>query len=87
MIHGPTCNGAKHTRIEGIDPTTGKHVALFNPRRNFWDDHFKWSVNGLRIVGKTPIGRATIRTLRINRRGVSVIRSMLIELGLHFAPF
>ena len=80
----PTCNGAKRLRrIDAADPTTGLRVPLFNPRIDVWDEHFRWSANGLKILGKTPIGRATVRTLRFNRRGVSVLRSMLLELGLH----
>lgn len=42
-----------------------------------------WSRNGLKLLAKTPTGRVTIRALRMNRRGVTVLRSMLIELGLH----
>jgi hypothetical protein len=82
----PNCNGAKHAKIDAADPTTGLRVPLFNPRVDVWEEHFRWSANGLKILGKTPIGRATVRTLRFNRRGVAVLRSMLMELGLHPEP-
>jgi DNA-directed RNA polymerase subunit RPC12/RpoP len=37
----PHCNGKKLTKIRGIDPLTGRHVALFNPRRQHWNRHSK----------------------------------------------
>jgi len=79
----PTCNASKHARIEALDRTTGRIVPLYNPRTDSWHDHFRWSANGLTLLAKTSCGRVTIRLLRMNRRGVAVLRSMLIELGLH----
>ena len=79
----PTCNGSKHARLHAYDRVTARSVPLFNPRQDSWRDHFAWSRNGLKLHAKTPTGRATIRALRMNRRGVTVLRSMLIELGLH----
>jgi len=38
-----TCNGHKASRITAVDPTSGETVRLFNPRRQHWDDHFKWN--------------------------------------------
>ncbi|MEX0611892.1 MAG: HNH endonuclease [Pirellulales bacterium] len=58
------CNLCKGSNIAGIDPTTGATTKLFHPRRHKWDAHFKWL--GIYIVGKTPIGRATIEALRMN---------------------
>ena len=34
------CNALTSERIEGIDPTTGTLVPLFNPRRQAWAEHF-----------------------------------------------
>jgi|SRR6185312_3407274 len=79
----PTCNASKHAKVRAYDRIMGQTVPLFNPRTDVWHDHFAWSSNGLKLLAKTPTGRATIRTLRMNRRGVTVLRSMLIELGLH----
>src|SRR5262249_38245662 len=59
------CNAAKGPNAAGYDPTTDQLVALFNPRRDFWSDHFEW--DGPVLIGKTPIGRATIDVLGINR--------------------
>jgi len=56
---------------------------LFNPRIDRWDDHFSWSGDALRIRGKTAKGRATVRLLKMNRRGVTIIRMLLLQAGLH----
>jgi hypothetical protein len=79
----PACNASKQARQFVSDPRTGIRAPLFNPRRERWTEHFRWSADMLRIVGLTPTGRATIRALRMNRRGVTVIRAMLLELDLH----
>jgi HNH endonuclease len=59
----PICNRHKSDKISGVDPETGETLALFNPRTQVWTEHFQWSADGLRIVGKTPIGRATVAAL------------------------
>jgi len=74
----PTCNSSKHSKMNVYDRVTRRTVPLFNPRTASWNDHFRWSRNGLKLLAKTPTGRATIRALRMNRRGVTVLRSMLI---------
>ena len=55
----PLCNNYKGDRTRAIDPETKERVALFNPRTQNWGEHFRWSEDGLRIIGLTPIGRAT----------------------------
>jgi hypothetical protein len=60
------CNAAKHDTIRAYDPQTGQSVPLFNPRTQRWDDHFKWSKSFLYVRGRTPIGRATVRGLKMN---------------------
>src|SRR4051812_13318993 len=52
----PWCNTSKGDAIAGYDRTTDRVVPLFNPRSDVWADHFRWSDNGLRIIGKTPTG-------------------------------
>jgi hypothetical protein len=39
---------------------------LFNPRTQRWPEHFAWSTDGLRVVGLTPTGRATVAALRLD---------------------
>ena len=58
------CNAFKGPNLSSIDPETGDKVDLFNPRTEAWPDHF--AVSGGRIVGLTPIGRATARLLNMN---------------------
>src|SRR5574341_962171 len=52
----PLCNGHKGTRTDGVDPETDARVPLFNPRKQAWREHFRWSEDGTLIIGLTPIG-------------------------------
>ena len=58
------CNRQKGTDISAIDPTSGKFVALYNPRKFLWRDHFQ--LVGVRIAWRTGIGAATVRLLKLN---------------------
>jgi hypothetical protein len=58
------CNAAKGPNIAGYDPQSDELVPLYNPRAHKWKNHFSW--NGPALVGRTPIGRATIEVLGIN---------------------
>ena len=58
------CNLHKGTNLTGVDPQTKQITQLFHPRRDKWDDHFKW--RGKYLMGKTAIGRTTIRVLHMN---------------------
>jgi hypothetical protein len=69
------CNRRKSNNITGIDPDSGNQVELFNPRESLWNEHFIWSVDGLIIIGLTPIGKATIVTLDLNRERIINIRA------------
>jgi hypothetical protein len=55
------CNLHKGPNLSGIDPHSGDVVALYHPRREAWELHF--TVEECCLVGKTPIGRATVRVL------------------------
>jgi hypothetical protein len=61
----PLCNRAKGDRTSATDPDTGTNVPLFNPRRQIWSEHFHWTDDGLRVVGRTPTGRATVAALHL----------------------
>ena len=39
-------------------------VRLFHPRQDRWDEHFER--NGVLIVGRTAVGRATVGLLKMN---------------------
>jgi hypothetical protein len=78
-----TCNLSKAKAMSARDPETGVLVMLFNPRKQFWADHFEWIDGGERLLGKTPIGRATIERLRMNRERVVIARRVWIRAGEH----
>lgn len=73
------CNRYKGTNLAGIDPLTGRHTKLFHPRRHSWSRHFEW--DGPRLIGRTAIGRATIRVLSSNHPLRVRLRSELIHEG------
>lgn len=77
------CNSYKHTKTQAIDPETGEKVLLYNPRTQVWKEHFSWSDDFTRVIGKTPCGRATIEALRLNRVGVVNLRRLLFGANLH----
>ena len=77
------CNLHKWTKIEGLDPQTGKIVGLFNPRRERWADHFSWSEDGAEIVGLTATGRATVNALRLNSPLAVTVRKNWVKAGWH----
>jgi hypothetical protein len=77
------CNNAKYIAIEATDPLTGQSAQLFHPRVHRWRDHFVWSHDFLLIHGLTPIGRATVEKLQLNRGGVVNLRRVLRGVGEH----
>jgi hypothetical protein len=54
----------KGPNLSGIDQESGALVRLFRPREDKWHDHFER--NGVVILGRTSIGRATIGLLTMN---------------------
>jgi len=76
-------NNHKGPNLAGIDPKTGKRTWLFNPRRHKWARHFRWQ--GPILLGRTPIGRATIVVLAINLPHRVAQRAALIDEGV-FPP-
>jgi hypothetical protein len=68
------------------DPVTGATVPLFNPRRDLWRSHFAWSEGFLEVAGLTPVGRATVEALQLNREGLVNTRRVLYMVGRHPPP-
>lgn len=58
------CNLRKGPNLTGIDPQGGEVTPLFHPRQQKWDEHFAWQ--GIRITGRTAIGRTTVQVLEMN---------------------
>lgn len=77
------CNNHNFTAIQSADPLSGRIVQLFHPREDYWFEHFAWSADYLYIRGLTPIGRATIEKLQLNREGVVNLRRILRAAGEH----
>ena len=73
------CNRYKGSDQTAIDPETQQLVPLFNPRVQSWADHFM--LMDARIIGLTPMGRATVSLLRLNLPTRVDIRRLLIEKG------
>jgi hypothetical protein len=82
----PGCNLAKAERTTGLDEN-GRTQPLFNPR-NFepwllgWHLHFTLDRESGMVVPRTPIGQATIRTLRMNDPLRLFARKLQILAGL-----
>jgi hypothetical protein len=77
------CNGRKASRIAALDPIGGDFAPLYNPRTQRWDDHFRWSPEGDRVLGLTPTGRATIQALGMNRPRRVIARQFWVQAGWH----
>jgi hypothetical protein len=67
-----SCSLRKGARRQAPDPNTGKEVSLFHPRQEVWERHFRW--DGVRILGLTATGRATVAALSMNRPLALAIR-------------
>jgi hypothetical protein len=78
-----SCSLRKAARQTVVDRQTGEEVPLYNPRRERWSDHFRW--DGVRVIGQTAIGRATVVALDMNRPLILAIRREEAKLGRH--PF
>ena len=78
-----TCNNYKYTKTEAVDPVTLNVVSLFNPREMAWNEHFIWNENAEKMLGITPIGRATVALLQTNRDGVRNMRRVLTLMNEH----
>jgi hypothetical protein len=77
------CNSYKGTQTEAVDPETGTRVGLFNPRIQVWAEHFRWTDDGVRILGLTPVGRATVEALRLNNPYIVSARRLWVVAGWH----
>ena len=76
-----SCSLRKSARQIAVDPHSGHEVALYNPRRDVWHEHFQW--NGVSLVGLTTIARATVEALYMNRPLILAIRQEEALLGRH----
>ena len=76
------CNLHKSDGVDFMDPETQKVVPLFNPRRDRWEEHFRVEDPTGALVGLTPVGRATVDCLRMNRPAQLQARRQWMRLKL-----
>ena len=76
-----SCFLRKGARQTAVDPQSNSEVILYHPRRDAWYIHFRWE--GVRIIGLTPSGRASVVALEMNRPLILDIRREEILLGRH----
>lgn len=78
----PRCNALEWTHTESEDPDSGQPIPLFDPRRQHWADHFRWSeTDAVTLEALTPTGRATLAPLDLNSEQHLRIRRWLVALG------
>ena len=83
----PRCNMHKGDRIHADDPRTGRRARLFNPRKDPWSVHFRWSRDRRKIVGRTAVGRATVRALDFNSKMRQRLRAIWRDRLRDMFPF
>jgi hypothetical protein len=71
-----SCSLRKGARTQAQDPHSGEMTGIFNPRTQYWQDHFELAEDFV-ILGKTSTGRASIVLLRMNRSEAVEIRRWL----------
>lgn len=79
-----SCSLRKAARRMALDPQSGVAAALFHPRNDTWSEHFLWT--GVVVVGLTPMGRATIDALQLNRPLALAIREEESQRNRHPPP-
>jgi hypothetical protein len=80
----PLCNRFKADRTTARDPDTGTEVPLFNARTQRWPEHFRWSKDGIRVIGLTPSGRATVALLHLaDDPDALIVRAHWVLAGWH----
>ena len=73
------CNERKSTHLAAEDPDTGKLERLFDPRSARWEDHFE--IKGVRIIGRSAVGRVTVWLLELNHERRMELRALLRAMG------
>jgi hypothetical protein len=80
------CNNRKQDDISAVDAESGHAAPFYHPRRDQWEEHFRWSDDLLTLVPVSPTGRVTVVRLRLNRPGAVNIRAALVALGEEHPP-
>ncbi len=77
------CNKFKSHRTSAFDSESQTETSFYNPRKDFWHEHFAWSEDFTEIIGLTAKGRVTIKALKLNRKNVGNLRKVLLIVGEH----
>ena len=83
----PRCNRQKLHATHVIDHESGTLVALYNPRRDVWSEHFdvRITADAMFIDGLTAVGRVTVARLAMNDAHSCRARILWAAVGL-FPP-
>jgi hypothetical protein len=73
------CNLQKGSDLGSINWQTGELIRFYNPRRDFWSEHF--GLNNVEIQPLTDIGEVTVRIFGFNNSERIIERQALIEIG------
>jgi hypothetical protein len=79
----PMCNRFKSDSTSAIDPLNATSVPLFHPQLQLWREHFTWIDDGTELIGLSPIARATVAALHMNRPAMVRVRRMWVAMGVH----
>lgn len=83
-LNCPLCNRFEADRTSARDPETGAEAPLFDPRRQRWSEHFRWSDDGIRVIGLKPTGRATAALLHLaDDPDALIVRTHWVLAGWH----
>ncbi len=75
----PHCNQHKGSDLTTFLNDYDDIVALFNPRKATWSDHFE-TLDG-EILAKSRIGQATLKLLKFNEPDLLILRRLLTQSG------
>ncbi len=79
-----SCSLYKAARLTATDPDTNEDIPIYNPRQQIWPKHFRW--DGVHVIGLSPIGRATVAALKMNRPIILAIRAEEVFFDRHPPP-
>lgn len=80
------CNAFERDCVVAVDPESGAETALFNSRKQIWNEHSRWDSEKTRLIGLSAVGRATVSCLRMNPDKAVRARRRWVKAALHPPP-